>query len=105
MTRTRRNGQAMNSRVKVLAAAVGICGVLAMSVMTAVLGGSQAQAAGPVLTDKPSQTGAGQTITAQQVAPDKPWVTNAAPAPQAQPWQGQGWPANGWLGIGGRGGR
>jgi hypothetical protein len=103
MTRTRRNGQATNSRVKVLAAAVGICGMLAMSVMTAVLGGSQVHAAGPVLTDKPSQTGAGQTITMQQIAPTK--AGDAPPAPEAQPWTGKGWPANGWQGIGGRGGR
>jgi hypothetical protein len=82
---------------------VGICGVLAMGTLTTVLGGSHAQAAGPVLTDKPSQTGAGDTVTMQTAPPPAPAVPNAAPGVQAQPWQGKGWPANGWFGIGGNG--
>jgi hypothetical protein len=93
----------VGTRVKVLAAAVGSCGVLAMGALTMALGGSQAQAAGPVLADKPSQTGAGATLT-QGPPPSVPYVQNAAPAPQVQPWTGGGWPANGWMGIGGKGG-
>ena len=88
------NSRISSSRaVKVLAAAIGACGVVAMGALTLVVAGTEAHATPPTIA---TGSGSGETVT---MGPDTPApVATAPPVPWAvpniksAPFQGKGWP-------------
>jgi hypothetical protein len=88
----KRRQAALSVRLKVLAATIGVGGVVAMGTLTMLVGGFAAEAAGPVPAHDPTQTGVGNTITQN---PFTSQVPIAEPALQAPPWGGKGWPGAG----------
>ena len=90
----------IKSNTKLLAAAIGVAGVIAMGGFTLAVGGFQAPAAGAAVSARPAVTGAGNTVTQAPVhvlpkAPSTLQIPAAAPNNPAPAWQGGGWPGFG----------
>jgi hypothetical protein len=83
----KRNAQRVN--VKVLAAAIGAGGVVAMGALTMVVGAAEGPATGPTVADGPTMAGAGSTVTQSYAQTSQPAA--ASPTMKATAFVGGDW--------------